>query len=274
MLANDQFEEALVRYRLTLPDRDIEIEPSAGVQLIGRAPECQILVDDPLVSRQHAKIWCEGCEVVFEDLKSRNGSRINGCLVHEARVLNHGDRIQLGSHEFVFCQESLVSEVRIPVARGDAAEPGVEPATEGAWPAQEQITVVAWVGPGEETAQARWPLEMLVEMLGKAMLSGRRRDAMGIMEQAVITVNRALEASEPLDLVELDALSDAALWLQKVQHTDRWLRWISEVYTRAGYPRRGTQRGNPAPNAGSQADHARNAGRSGSRNFVPGRGSS
>ena len=217
---------------------NLRCRETAG-RLIGRAPECDVVIDDPLVSRHHARITCDVGEALFEDLGSRNGSRVNGSAVLEPKLLEHGDRIQIGSRELVFHKESAFSEVRIPIAR--RAEQSVEPPdselpSPERWPVEEQITLVAWVEPTQDAA-TRWPLEMLVELLGKAMLAGRYRDVAGIMEQAARSVDRALECSEPLSLTELDALRDAAHWLSALQHADGWLRWMAAVYARAGYPR-------------------------------------
>ena len=235
----DQADKPLARFRLSSGGANIDLE--TGARLIGRAPECDVIIDDPLASRHHARITCDIGEALFEDLSSRNGSRINGAVVLEPKLLEHGDRIQIGSRELIFHKESAFSEVRIPVARRaetteDAGD--VVPASTSAerWPAEEQITLVAWVEPTQDAA-TRWPLEMLVELLGKAMLAGRYRDVAGIMEQAAMSVDRALECSEPLSLTELDALRDATHWLSALQQSDSWVRWMAAVYARAGYPR-------------------------------------
>ena len=237
--AADQPEKPLARFRVALGETNIDLE--TGARLIGRAPECDVVIDDPLVSRHHARITCDVGEALFEDLSSRNGSRINGATVLEPKLLEHGDRIQIGSRELIFHKESAFSEVRIPVARraeatDDADDLGPPSASAERWPVEEQITLVAWVEPTQDAA-TRWPLEMLVELLGKAMLAGRYRDVAGIMEQAARSVDRALECSEPLSLTELDALRDAAHWLSALQQSDSWVRWMAAVYARAGYPR-------------------------------------
>ncbi|HMJ11801.1 MAG TPA: FHA domain-containing protein [Polyangiaceae bacterium] len=239
MPATDHLDKPLARFRLTSSGNNIDLE--VGARLIGRAPECDLIIEDPLASRHHARITCDIGEALFEDLGSRNGSRINGELVAEPRLLEHGDRIQIGSRELIFQKESAFSEVRIPVARratGSAASdvPEAPAAKSARWAVEEQITLVAWVEPTQD-ASTRWPLEMLVELLGKAMLAGRYRDVAGIMEQAAMSVDRALDAEEPLALTELDALRDAAHWLSSFQQADSWLRWMAAVYARAGYPR-------------------------------------
>ena len=72
--------------------------------MIGRSPTCRITIEDPLVSRQHARILVDHAAAFFEDLGSRNGSKING-LVAKGRVpLRDGDRIRVGTMEFVFCR--------------------------------------------------------------------------------------------------------------------------------------------------------------------------
>jgi hypothetical protein len=249
MRASDELDRPLVKARLSVAGHDIDLIP--GEKLVGRAPDCDLIIDDPLVSRQHARIWCDGKDVVLVDLGSRNGSRVNGTLIRQPTILENGDRIQIGGRELLFSQESGFSEVRIPVARranpdeaGHAIRTGSEPPADpesGAWSIEEQITVVAWVEPGHEESSVRWPVQMLAELAGKAILSGRERDVAGIMEQAVISVDRALEASEPIKLSELDALRDAAKWLHKVQHSDYWLRWIAKAYVRAGHAPRGIE---------------------------------
>jgi pSer/pThr/pTyr-binding forkhead associated (FHA) protein len=235
MAATDQLDKPQARFRLSSAGMNVDLE--VGTRLIGRAPECDLMIDDPLVSRHHARITCDVGEALFEDLGSRNGSRINGSIVLEPKLLEHGDRIQIGARELTFHKEAAFSEVRIPVAKRAElqGESSADPTT-ARWPVEEQITLVAWVEPTQDAA-TRWPLEMLVELLGKAMLAGRYRDVAGIMEQAAMSVDRALECSEPLALTELDALRDAAHWLSGLQQTDSWLRWMAAVYARAGYPR-------------------------------------
>ena len=69
-----------------------------GSQLltIGRLPECAIALDDPNVSRRHAQIRREGLDVVIVDLGSTNGTKINGVLIREHRLLP-GDTITIGT---------------------------------------------------------------------------------------------------------------------------------------------------------------------------------
>jgi hypothetical protein len=71
---------------------------------IGRSRECEILIDDPNVSRRHAEVrkTIEGWMIA--DLGSTNGVKVNGKRVHE-EVLRPGDKITLGLIELEFDEE-------------------------------------------------------------------------------------------------------------------------------------------------------------------------
>jgi len=73
----------------------------SALTTIGRSRDNDIALDDRRVSKSHARIVHEGDEWIFEDLESRNGSRINDELRTRA-VLREGDRIRLGSVHLTF----------------------------------------------------------------------------------------------------------------------------------------------------------------------------
>ena len=64
--------------------------------LIGRAPECEIFLDDQGVSRHHAKIVGDNNHRVLFDLESTNGTFHKGHLIKK-HVLRDGEQIRLGS---------------------------------------------------------------------------------------------------------------------------------------------------------------------------------
>jgi phosphoserine phosphatase RsbU/P len=66
--------------------------------VIGRSPECQLLLPQPFVSRTHAVLMQEGEQLVVEDKNSRHGTFVNGELVAR-HILKLHDRVQFGSCE-------------------------------------------------------------------------------------------------------------------------------------------------------------------------------
>ncbi len=68
-----------------------------GMTVIGRAAQCEIVVDDPGISRQHAGIRGDAHGFWIADLGSRNGTFVNERAVPEnpPRRLRHLDQIEL-----------------------------------------------------------------------------------------------------------------------------------------------------------------------------------
>jgi len=81
-----------------------EYELPSGRFLIGRSDSCQLALDDPLVSRQHAALLVGDDAVVLEDLGSRNGVKVNGERSEGNRALTPGDRLVIGATELVFTE--------------------------------------------------------------------------------------------------------------------------------------------------------------------------
>jgi pSer/pThr/pTyr-binding forkhead associated (FHA) protein len=73
---------------------------------IGRAPGCDIVLDDKNVSRRHAEIRRRGPVVVLIDLDSTNGTIVNGRRVRE-HPLADGDRISLGESRLTFERRTI-----------------------------------------------------------------------------------------------------------------------------------------------------------------------
>jgi Protein of unknown function (DUF3662)/FHA domain len=69
---------------------------------VGRSRKCDIVVDDPNVSREHAEVRPRGGSWVLRDLGSTNGSSINGRRTDGAEVLKPGDEIELGTSTMTF----------------------------------------------------------------------------------------------------------------------------------------------------------------------------
>jgi diguanylate cyclase (GGDEF)-like protein len=64
--------------------------------IIGRAPKCEIPIDQESVSRNHCRIRFEAGEFLVRDLGSTNGTYVNDDLVHEEGRLRHGDQLKVG----------------------------------------------------------------------------------------------------------------------------------------------------------------------------------
>jgi hypothetical protein len=79
--------------------RDLSLDQ--GVTVIGRSSGCDIVVDDPNVSRRHAEIRRLGEGYSLVDLGSTNGTEVNGQRVGETSLMN-GDVIGVGTTRLTF----------------------------------------------------------------------------------------------------------------------------------------------------------------------------
>lgn len=73
--------------------------PLTGATIVGRAPDCQLRLEDTSLSRKHAKLIPTNEGVVIEDLGSTNGSFHNGKRVQRAVALP-GDEIGFDTVRF------------------------------------------------------------------------------------------------------------------------------------------------------------------------------
>ena len=76
---------------------------AAGLNVVGRDPECALRVPSGLVSRQHARIVVTDAGVTLEDLGSKNGTLMGGRRVRGTVELADGDEIRIGPALLVFC---------------------------------------------------------------------------------------------------------------------------------------------------------------------------
>ena len=79
----------------------LEISLKKRKTTLGRKLECDICLDDSLVSDEHATIVRTDNGYLIEDLNSRNGLMLNGKEVHEKKLRN-GDMIEIGSFRLRF----------------------------------------------------------------------------------------------------------------------------------------------------------------------------
>ena len=83
----------------------VPIRP-AGI-VMGRSPDCDVVIKDFGVSRRHAEVVVDGDSCRLVDLKSKNGTQVNGVRVPEA-LLADGDQILLG--KFLICFRKTLDE--------------------------------------------------------------------------------------------------------------------------------------------------------------------
>ncbi len=103
--------------------------PLAALNLIGRAPDNTLVIDENTVSSHHARLSYQQGQWWLEDLGSKNGTGVNDIDVADPLVVTFGDRIRLGKVDLL---------LRSGSAPESTIEPeGVESDLESAFPSEE-----------------------------------------------------------------------------------------------------------------------------------------
>jgi pSer/pThr/pTyr-binding forkhead associated (FHA) protein len=77
--------------------------------VIGRDPACDMVLDLPVVSGQHARLIRRDDRIVLEDLGSSNGTSVNGQRIDRPTTVKDGDVIGLGSHALILAERSPIT---------------------------------------------------------------------------------------------------------------------------------------------------------------------
>ncbi len=186
-----------MKHSLRYNDHDIYLPP--GEFVIGRAANCQLSLDDPLVSRNHATLTVTPETVVLADLGSRNGVRVNSDRIEGKRSLSHGDQISIGNQDM-----TLLS--RRELAADTLIQPRERASTFGLLGILADKALA--MGRGEEAEK------LLFEQLDQLLVDAQRGVAV-----ATVTLERA---------------SDYALKLALATTNGRWVDYIFRLHAAVG----------------------------------------
>jgi hypothetical protein len=229
----------VARYRLRFLLQEFDLP--RGVTLIGRGVDCNLTIEDALVSRHHARIAIDDEGAVVEDLGSRNGVRVNGITVRVPTRLHDGDRVRVGRQDFVFCCVDpalqarshttgvlrLCTNCRLPYSRELVACPNCEATEQN----DEETTLSGNLGQGD---RGTWSIQLLVEALERAVTFGRLGDAERIVRQATAMMEDAIVRGETIDSKVLASLAVQAAATSLVTNDPTWSLWVCDVHRRTG----------------------------------------
>ena len=122
--------------------RDLPLGEEQGEWIIGRQPDCQVVLDSRQVSRKHARLFRAGAAWFVADLGSTGGTRLNGAPVTDPTAFSVGDTLEIGGWTLRLSeQESAAAPAAAPKPEpkpAPAPAPAPEPKAEPAKPAFEK----------------------------------------------------------------------------------------------------------------------------------------
>ena len=81
-------------------------EVSGDRIVFGRNADCQVCLNAPAVSREHAVIRKIGANYYIEDMSSRNGTEINSVKIKARTQLKDGNQITICGNSMVFYESA------------------------------------------------------------------------------------------------------------------------------------------------------------------------
>lgn len=123
--------------------------------LIGRSDDCHLRPKSESISRRHCAIVHKEGKVLLIDLKSRNGTEVNGKKLDPARakILKDGDHIKIGKLEFVAVMEAGVKSVKKSEVK-DVKEAAARAAEKVSDSRFEEVDVSSWLDEPEQIERA------------------------------------------------------------------------------------------------------------------------
>ncbi len=228
----------MTRFRLRFLLQEIDLPQ--GDTLVGRSANCQVTLDDPLVSREHARIRIQGATAVVEDLGSRNGVQLGGQPIAGSSALSNGDRIRIGTQELVFLE--LPANAERPT-RGATRQTGFMchcAACARAFPAE----LVACPACGsrerveEDTltgnTQRDWGLELAAEAVVRARAAGVVDDLERVLSHARLGLEQRLAEGRKVERHLIDGIGLAAVDIAVSRGEASWGRWALSIYASLG----------------------------------------
>jgi pSer/pThr/pTyr-binding forkhead associated (FHA) protein len=79
--------------------------PIGGRLIVGRAPPCELVLNDRKVSRRHATLLLLNGTLTVRDHGSLNGTWVNDSRIGAPVALRTGDRLRIGGSEFLVSEE-------------------------------------------------------------------------------------------------------------------------------------------------------------------------
>lgn len=229
----------MTRFRLRHALGEVDLRP--GEFIIGRGTVCNLMLEDGLVSRTHAKLVVDGGSVSVEDMASRNGVRVNGQKISATTPLRHLDRVGIGSQEMLLIDVNAedATRKRVDTCATCGAELGPrDPAcrTCGAIPNNRRNTIEAAtmefrIVPPDGSGRMDAGFALVASIAGKALALGHHEEAERILATSLDALLTRASEGTVASAQQLKEANDFARKLAEGLGTPRWIAWIFGMHT-------------------------------------------
>lgn len=206
--------------------RGAEIHFASGDYIFGRSPSVDLVIEDPLASRRHARLSVRDGSVTIEDLDSINGVYVNGERLGEApRPLKNCDLLVIGSEELEVSlgNDDLDDDLedidaQTLVRRGPIA------------PVNAVVREKTGTSRSATTTGRVDALELLGNIADKALAMGRFHDADRVLGTHLRNVLEDAKAGQGVLPENLLICSKYALKFAEASGDGKWFDYVVELF--------------------------------------------
>jgi len=225
-----------VSVRLRYLSHDLEVPE--GQFAIGRSSDCQLSLDDPLVSRRHAVLVVRDDTVEVEDLGSRNGVLVNGVRVEKPTRLVDGDILTVGQQQLAIAgakQGPALGANRANVPRiADTLISADAGSDDGTGTLEDETRFHLSPVRSDRPDKRVHALSLIGAVADKALALGRPEEAERLLKRPLESLLERVRANP--DAAELRAggafprAADLALRLAAATHNPEWVHFLFDLY--------------------------------------------
>ncbi|MBI2895899.1 MAG: FHA domain-containing protein [Deltaproteobacteria bacterium] len=183
-----------------------EIPLTDGDFVIGRSQSCQLLLDDPRVSRYHAVIRVREGFLHLDDLGSREGVLLNGAFVKSPTPIAPGDRIRIGDHEMILVWRSGPEKV----TRTD-----LQPVSGS---------------PADDSDLSTAPSRLLFDLAESALGARNIEESEWIVGKILAEIHYRISSEQPVQPGTIDFASRACVRVAELTGKMNWLDGLFEIH--------------------------------------------
>jgi hypothetical protein len=210
-------------YVLRHGGNELPLRPGTTL-LIGRAPDCHLVLSDPMVSRHHARV-AVGASIVLEDLGSVNGLFVDGRRVDRVVVLRPGQCIRIGAQKIQLNLTERSLRQRSPTR--PATRSRLETLPETLSPDSRERTI------GEAAADKSFA-SVALELSGRLLGQDRGEEAERLIEDVLTDVLEAARADSGVEAEIVQLCAERALDLAEATGSARWLAYVFDLHAALG----------------------------------------
>ena len=208
-----------------------DLEMAEGEFAIGRSANCQLSLDDPLVSRRHAVFLVRGGDIRVEDLGSRNGVLVNGQRIEGTVKVAAGDKVLIGSQELTVIEvpDEAASLLRSTLVdrRPTMTRLATDLTTE-----EYNVTKIAVVAADAEQSYVKRldGFRVLGSVAEKALAMGRADEAERVLASSLAEVIEASRKGRVLAAPLAEQATRFAAKLASATGKGAWVDYVVEIY--------------------------------------------